>query len=66
MGNKKEDHTAPPYLVGHEGREVRLLRRVILGERADVPTVLLRALLGQEPEGSVTGSLKLPVRHGSG
>lgn len=45
---------------------MRLLGRVILGERADVPAVLLRALLGQEPEGSVAGSLKLTVRHGLG
>lgn len=52
------------YLVGHEGREVRLLGRVILGERTDVPAVLLRAFLGQEPEGSVAGGLKFTVRHG--
>lgn len=29
-----------------------------------MPMMLLRALLGQEPEGAVTGSLKLTVGHG--
>lgn len=41
-----------------------LLRGVILGERADVPVVLLRALLGQESQGSAPGRLKFTVRHG--
>lgn len=55
--------SAGSYLVRHEGGKVGFLSGVILGERADVAAVLLRALLGQEPEGSVSGGLKLTVRH---
>lgn len=60
-----EKKKALSYLVGHEGRKVGLLRRVILGERPDVSAVLLRALLGEEPKGSVAGSLELTVGHGA-
>lgn len=52
-------------LVGHEGGQVGLLGGVIPGERADVPAVLLRALLGQEPKRTVARCLKFTVRHGT-
>lgn len=40
------------------------LGSVILREGTDVPAVLLRALLGQEPKGSVAWGLEFTVRHG--
>lgn len=43
-----------------------LLGGVISGERADVPAVLLRALLGQETKRTVARCLKFTVRHGTG
>lgn len=52
-------------LVGHEGSEVGLLGSIIPGERADVPAVLLRTLLGQEPKRTVARCLKFTVRHGT-
>lgn len=53
------------HLVGHEGGEVGLLGGIVFGERTNVPVVLLRALFGQEPEGSVARRLKFTVRHGT-
>lgn len=44
---------------------MRLLGSVILGERADVSVVLLRALLGQEAQRTIAGCLELTVRHDS-
>mmetsp|Transcript_80807 Transcript_80807/g.250907 ORF Transcript_80807/g.250907 Transcript_80807/m.250907 type:complete len:252 (-) Transcript_80807:8-763(-) len=50
-------------LVGHEGREVRRLGRVILGEAFDLPEVVFCTLPRQETQRTVTRSFKLPVRH---
>lgn len=51
-------------LVTHEGGEVARLGLVILGERTDLTLVVNAALAGVEGEGTVTGMLKLTVRHG--
>jgi hypothetical protein len=50
-------------LVAHEGGKVAGGAGVIKGERLDVALSLGAALLGEEPEGTVTGALKLAVRH---
>ena len=54
-----------PGLVSHEGREVGLLRRIVLRERLDLSLSSAATLLRQETERTVTGVLKLTVRHDS-
>ena len=51
------------YLVAHEGGQVDGLGGVVLGEGLDLAPVPLGPFLGKESLGTVTGSLKLPVRH---
>jgi len=50
-------------LERHEGRQVRLLRRVVLRERSHAPADLLRALARQEAEMAVTRVFELGVGH---
>jgi len=50
-------------LVTHEGGQVDGLGGIILGEGLSLTSVAGSALAGQEPEGTVTRSLKLTVRH---
>ena len=54
---------ADVYLVAHEGGQVAVLGGFIEGERANAPTVVLRALLGQELQGAAAGGLELAVGH---
>merc|ERR1740123_1903282 len=60
------DDVRHPGLVGHEGREVRRLRGVILGEAPDPAEVVLRALPRREAQAAMAGALELAVRHAAG
>mmetsp|Transcript_2384 Transcript_2384/g.5147 ORF Transcript_2384/g.5147 Transcript_2384/m.5147 type:complete len:393 (-) Transcript_2384:57-1235(-) len=51
-------------LVAHERGQVRGDGGIVLGEVADLATVLLGALAGQEAKRAVAGSFELAVRHG--
>mmetsp|Transcript_20315 Transcript_20315/g.41723 ORF Transcript_20315/g.41723 Transcript_20315/m.41723 type:complete len:417 (+) Transcript_20315:26-1276(+) len=60
------DDVGHTRLIRHEGSEMGRLRCIVLREALDLSGVVLRALPGQEAQGAVTGTLELPMRHGSG
>lgn len=51
-------------LVSHEGGKMRLLSLVVLREATNATAMMLGALLGEEPKGTVAWGAELTVGHG--